>query len=69
LNVNFIVGARAFHGNPYDDHTLNEQIERAIILMQSTGIQSQGPWWTRAIVGWTKATRGWISSIGANSGH
>ena len=26
--------ARAFHGNPYDGHTLNEQLEQAAILMQ-----------------------------------
>lgn len=29
-----IVGARAFHGNPYDGHTLHEQMEQAAILMQ-----------------------------------
>ena len=27
-------GARAFPGNPYDGHTLAEQIEQATILMQ-----------------------------------
>ncbi len=26
---NFIVGAQAFHGNPYDGHTLNEAVEQA----------------------------------------
>ena len=31
---NLIVGARAFPGNPYDGHTLAEQIEQATILMQ-----------------------------------
>jgi IS5 family transposase len=31
---NLIVGARAFLGNPYDGHTLAEQIEQATILMQ-----------------------------------
>ncbi len=41
LKGNLIVGARAFPGNPYDGHTLNEQIEQATILMQSTGIQPQ----------------------------
>ena len=30
-----IVGARAFPGNPYDGHTLAEQIGQATILMQS----------------------------------
>jgi transposase, IS5 family len=34
LNGNLIVGARAFHGNPYDGHTLNAQLEQASILMQ-----------------------------------
>lgn len=33
---NLIVGARAFHGNPYDGHTLNEQLEQAAILMQDS---------------------------------
>lgn len=31
-----IVGARAFHGNPYDGHTLHEQLEQATILMQDS---------------------------------
>ncbi|WP_428291739.1 hypothetical protein [Hydrogenophaga sp.] len=34
LRGNLIVGARAFHGNPYDGHTLAEQLEQATILMQ-----------------------------------
>ena len=33
---NLIVGARAFHRNPYDGHTLNEQLEQATILMQDS---------------------------------
>ncbi|MEY4748589.1 MAG: hypothetical protein RIQ60_803 [Pseudomonadota bacterium] len=37
LQGNLIVGARAFHGNPYDGHTLNEQLEQASILMQDSG--------------------------------
>jgi hypothetical protein len=36
-----IVGARAFHGNPYDYHTLNEQVEQATILMQALGTKPQ----------------------------
>ena len=36
LNGNLIVGARAFHGNPYDGHTLAEQLEQATILMQDS---------------------------------
>ena len=38
LKVTLIVGARAFPGNPYDGHTLNEQVEQASILMQATGL-------------------------------
>lgn len=36
LSGNLIVGARAFHGNPYDGHTLHEQLEQAAILMQDS---------------------------------
>ena len=39
LNGNLIVGARAFHGNPYDGHTLNEQLEQATILMQDSALK------------------------------
>jgi len=39
LGGNLIVGARAFHGNPYDGHTLREQLEQAGILMQDTGVK------------------------------
>jgi transposase, IS5 family len=39
LNGNLIVGARAFHGNPYDGHTLNEQLEQATILMQDSAVK------------------------------
>lgn len=38
---NLIVGAKAFHGNPYDGHTLRPQLEQAAILMQDTGEQPQ----------------------------
>jgi IS5 family transposase len=37
LKHNLIVGARAFTGNPYDGHTLREQLEQTTILMQDTG--------------------------------
>ena len=37
LKHNLIVGARAFVGNPYDGHTLREQLEQTAILMQDTG--------------------------------
>ena len=36
LQGNLIVGAKAFHGNPYDGHTLNEQLQQASILMQDS---------------------------------
>ena len=39
LQGNLIVGARAFHGNPYDGHTLASQLEQARILMQDTGVK------------------------------
>lgn len=32
-----MVGARSFTGNPYDGHTLNEQLEQVTILTQDTG--------------------------------
>jgi transposase, IS5 family len=39
LRGNLIVGAKAFHGNPYDGHTLASQLEQATILLQDTGIK------------------------------
>ena len=39
LKGNLIVGARAFHGNPYDGHTLHEQLEQATILMQDSAVK------------------------------
>jgi IS5 family transposase len=36
LHGNLIVGAKAFHCNPYDGHTLNQQLEQATILMQDS---------------------------------
>ena len=39
LKGNLIVGARSFPGNPYDGHTLHEQIEQSTILMQGLGVQ------------------------------
>ncbi len=39
LKHNLIVGAKAFTGNPYDGHTLREQLEQAATLMQDTGIK------------------------------
>ena len=41
LKGNLIVGARSFPGNPYDGHTLNEQIEQSAILMQSLGVKPE----------------------------
>ena len=37
MKHNLIVGARAFTGNPYDGHTLREQLAQTTILMQDTG--------------------------------
>jgi len=44
LRGNLIVGARAFEGNPYDGHTLAEQVEQATILMQDTGVKPNTAW-------------------------
>ena len=41
LQGNLIVGARSFAGNPYDGHTLAEQLEQAGILMQDTEIKPE----------------------------
>ena len=41
LKGTLIVGARAFPGNPYDGHTLNEQVEQAAILMQATSMRPE----------------------------
>jgi IS5 family transposase len=37
--VNLIVGARSFAGDPYDGHTLREQIEQSAILMLGLAIK------------------------------
>ena len=39
LKGNLIVGARSFPGNPYDGHTMHEQIEQSAILMQGLGVK------------------------------
>jgi len=41
LKGTLIVGARAFPGNSYDGHTLNEQVEQASILMQATDMRPE----------------------------
>ena len=41
LRHNLIVGARAFAGNPYDGHTLAEQLEQATILMQDCAVKPE----------------------------
>jgi IS5 family transposase len=41
LKSNLIVGARSFPGNPYDGHTLHEQIEQSTILMQGLGVRPE----------------------------
>lgn len=39
LRGNLIVGARTFAGNPYDGHTLGEQLQQATILMQDSQVK------------------------------
>jgi IS5 family transposase len=41
LKGNLIVGARSSPGNPYDGHTLHEQIEQSAILMQGLGVKPE----------------------------
>ena len=41
LKGNLIVGARRFPGNPYDGHTMHEQIEQSAILMQGLGVKPE----------------------------
>lgn len=41
LKGNLIVGARSFPGNPYDGHTMHEQIEQSAILMQYLGVKPE----------------------------
>ena len=41
LKGNLIVGARSFAGNPYDGHTMHEQIEQSSILMQDLGVKPE----------------------------
>ncbi len=41
LKGNMIVGARSFPSNPYDWHTMHEQIEKSAILMQGLGIKPE----------------------------
>jgi hypothetical protein len=41
LKGTLILGARGLPGNPYDGHTLYEQVEQATILMQALGTKQQ----------------------------
>lgn len=41
LKGNLIVGARSFPGNPYDGHTLAEQLEQSSILMEAAGVRPE----------------------------
>ena len=41
LKGNLIVGARSFPGNPYDGHTMREQIEQSTILMQGLCVRPE----------------------------
>ena len=35
------MGARSFPGNPYDGHTMHEQIEQSAFLMQGMGVKPE----------------------------
>ena len=41
VQKDLIVGTRTIPGNPYDGHTLNEQVEQATIMMQALGAKPQ----------------------------
>lgn len=41
LKGNRIVRARSFPANPYDGHTMQEQIEQSKILMRSLDVKSE----------------------------
>ena len=63
-----MVGARAFPGNPFDGHTLAQQLEQTTNLLQETWDASPSrPSWTWATGAWTPTTRALRSSIGAST--
>lgn len=62
-----MVGARSFAGNPYDGHTLAEQLEQVTILTEDTGPSPKRSRWTWASEGSTGPTRMCRSSTGAGS--
>lgn len=39
IKGNLILGAKACHGNPYDGHTLQAQLEQVTILIQDSAIK------------------------------
>ena len=41
LKGNLIEGARSFAGNPYDGHTMHEQIGQSAIQMQGLGVKPE----------------------------
>ena len=41
IDCGLIVGARSFAGNPYDGHTLGEQMEQSAILLEEVGARPQ----------------------------
>ena len=65
LKGNLIVGARAFHGNPYDGHTLTEQLEQAKILMQDSDAKPATAFVDLGYRGWMRTTRMCTSCTGA----
>jgi hypothetical protein len=68
LKGKLIVGTRSFPVNPYDGHTLHEQIEQSAILMYGLGCslrRSTPTWatgaWTRTIRTLRSSTAAWTS--------
>ena len=64
LQGNLIVGAKAFHGNPYDGHTLAEQLEQATILMQACQAKPQTAFIDLGYRAWMQTTPMYASCTG-----
>ncbi len=62
-----MVGARSFAGNPYEGHTLAEQLEQVTILTEDTGTKSKQVTVDLGFGAWTRPTRAPRSSTGASS--
>ena len=62
-----MVGARAFPGNPFDGHTLAQQLEQTTNLLQDLGRQPKQAIVDLGYRSWTLTTRAWRSSTGAST--